>query len=151
MPIPTGGSVTVTALRGMGNARVNLVRNGASVTVTVKFVTGLTYGGWTCHAEATATEVGQTVELSPTVTTDANGRRTVTIVFAPADFYELQFGNLDFDSRYIAYPRTFRIEAWMEETISAAGFSTTQVDLFLGGSVSLTTLQPNYIYSVTQA
>lgn len=149
MPIPTGGNVTVTALRGMGNVRVNLVRNGASVVVTVKFVTGLTYGGWQCGVQATATEVGKTIALSPVVTTDGDGRRTVAITFAPATFYGIS--GLDFDSRYVLYPRTFRIEAWMENTITTNGVSTTNVDLFLGGSVSLTTLQPNYIHSVTQA
>lgn len=147
MPIPTGGNVIVTALRGMGNAKVNLVRSGASVTVTVKFVTGLTYGGWTCKAEASATDVGKTINLSPVVTTDGDGRRTVTITFAPNTFYGIS--GLDFDSRYVAYPRTFRIEAWMEETTGVP--AKTYVDLFLGGSVSLITAQPNYIHSVNQA
>lgn len=147
MPIPTGGNVIVTALRGMGNAKVNLVRSGASVTVTVKFVSGLTYGGWTCKAEASATDVGKTIEIFPTVTTDANGLRTVALTFAPSVFYGIS--GLNFDSRYVSYPRTFRIEAWMEETTGVP--AKTYVDLFLGGSVSLTTAQPNYIHSVNQA
>lgn len=147
MPIPTGGNVTLNALRGMGNVRVNLVRNGASVAVTVKFVTGLTYAGWTCNAEATATDAGKTITLSPVVTTDGDGRRTVAITFSPAEFYGI--AGLDFDSRYITYPRAFRIEAWMEQTSGIPAIKT--VDLFLGGSVSLTTLQPNYIHSVIQA
>jgi|694.fasta_scaffold25149_1 hypothetical protein len=149
MPIPTGGNVIVTALRGMGAARVNLVRNGASVTVTVKFVAGLAYGGWTCKVEASATDAGKTITITPTVTTDANGLRTVALTFAPATFYAIS--GLDFDSRYVAYPRAFRLDAWMEQTITNGGLSTKYVDLFLGGSVTLTTLQPNYIHSVVQA
>lgn len=149
MPIPTGGNVTVTALRGMGNVKVSLVRSGASVTVTVKFVTGLAYSGWTCKVEASATDAGKTVTITPTVTTDGDGRRTVAMTFTASAFYAIS--GLDFDSRYVLYPRTFRIEGWMENTTTSGGVSTTKVDLFLGGSVTLTTAQPNYIHSVNQA
>lgn len=143
MPIPSIAKITI--LRGMVSAKVDLVRNGASVVVTVTFVAGLNYSGWTCYAEATAADAGKTVNIPKTITTDSSGRRVVTLTFTPATFYGLS--GLNFDDRYVAYPRSFRIEAWHEAT----GASDVLADLFLGGTVTLTTAQPTYIHSVTQA
>jgi hypothetical protein len=150
VPIPAqpntaAKNLIVTPLRGMGSAKVDLVRSGASVVVTVTVVASLNYSGWTCYAEATAADAGKTIVVPKTITTDGSGRRVVTLTFVPATFYGIS--GLDFDSRYVAYPRSFRIEAWHENVIGGKVYA----DIFLGGTVSLTTAQPNYLHSVTQA
>lgn len=150
MPIPAqpntaAADLIITPLRGMGAAKVNLVRSGASVVVTVTFVASLNYSGWTCYAEATAADAGKTITITPAVTTDGSGRRVVTLTFVPATFYGIS--GLDFDSRYVLYPRSFRIECWHEREQGGKVYA----DVFLGGTVTLTTAQPNYLHSVTQA
>jgi hypothetical protein len=105
----------------------------------------LSYSGWTAYAEATATEAGKTVNITPVITTDAAGRRVATMTFTAATFYGIS--GLDFDSRYVAYPRSFRIEAWHEREQGGRVYA----DIFLGGTVSLITAQPNYIQSVNQS
>ncbi len=160
MPIPAqpntaAKNLIVTPLRGMGSAKVDLVRNGASVVVTVTFVAGLNYSGWSCYAEASAMnnnppafQVGEpfySIAIPKTITTDGSGRRVVTLTFTPATFYGLS--GLDFDNRFIVYPRSFRLECWHENVIGGMVYA----DLFLGGTVTLTTAQPNYIHSVNQA
>ncbi len=150
MPIPAqpntaAKNLIVTPLRGMAAAKVDLVRSGASVVVTVTFVASLNYSGWTCYAEATAADAGKTIVVPKTITTDGSGRRVVTLTFVPATFYGIS--GLDFDGRYVAYPRSFRIEAWHEREQGGKVYA----DIFLGGTVSLTTAQPNYLHSVTQA
>jgi hypothetical protein len=150
VPIPNTSNVAakdliVTPLRGMAAAKVDLVRSGANAVVTVTFVSGLSYSGWTAYAEATATDAGKTIAITPVITTDAAGRRVATLTFVAATFYGIS--GLDFDSRYVAYPRSFRIEAWHEREIGGK----TYADIFLGGTVSLITAQPNYIQSVKQS
>ncbi len=150
MPIPKTANVAakdliVTPLRGMAAAKVDLVRGGANAVVTVTFVSGLDYSGWTAYAEATATEAGKTINITPVITTDAAGRRVARLTFVAATFYGIS--GLDFDSRYVAYPRSFRIEAWHERQIGGK----TYADIFLGGTVSLITAQPIHIQSVNQS
>jgi hypothetical protein len=144
-PNTAAKNLIITPLRGMGSAKVDLVRNGASVVVTVTFVAGLNYSAWNCYAAATAADAGKTIPITPVITTDGSGRRVVTLTFVPATFYGIS--GLDFDSRYVAYPRSFRIEAWHERELGGKVYA----DIFLGGTVSLTTAQPNYLHSVTQA
>lgn len=160
MPIPhqanvAAADVIITTLRGMGSAKVDLVRSGASVVVTVTFAAGVNYSGWTCYVEASATnntppvfqagEPSYSLAIPATISTDGSGRRVVVMTFVPNTFYGLS--GLDFDNRYVVYPRSFRIEAWHEREQGGKVYA----DLFLGGTVTLTTAQPTYIHSVSQA
>ena len=149
MPIPAqpntaAKDLIVTPLRGMSSAKVDLVRGGASVVVTVTLAASLDYYAWSCHAEATASDVGEVIQLTPAITTDGAGRRVVSLTFAPATFYGI--AGMDFDSRYVAYPRSFRIECWHERESGGKVYA----DVFLGGAVTLASAQPNYIHSVVQ-
>jgi hypothetical protein len=150
--MPLLEKIVTTTLRGVELVRVDLARGGASRVISVTLVSGLNYSGWACKAEATASTKNSKVTLSPVVTADSAGRTVVTITLSSTAMYGLQFEGVtsyDFDSRYVEYPKDFRIEAWMERDTVTPSTATLNRDVFLRGSVTLSTPQPKYIHAVS--